>query len=120
MADRYFIESPSHVLGFHQWRYLGFEPSRRIIKSITSKMKKMGTSKRQRRDDDPNDDDYQPDPSFQAFEQHIHTHMYPPLMTSLQSVQQSLHDDIAALDTRFDDLPTSEQHQRLVERQERL
>jgi hypothetical protein len=25
MSHRYFIESPSHVLGFHQWNELGFE-----------------------------------------------------------------------------------------------
>ncbi|RLN23066.1 hypothetical protein C2845_PM07G19040 [Panicum miliaceum] len=38
-------------------------PPRKIFKAVTSKIKKMGTSKRQRRDDDPNDDVYQPDPS---------------------------------------------------------
>jgi hypothetical protein len=41
-------------------------------------------------------------------------------MTRMQNVQEGLHADIAALDSRFDDLPTSEQHQDLVERQQKL
>jgi len=42
------------------------------------------------------------------------------MMTSLQSVQESLHSDIVALDTRFDDLPSFEQFLLLVERQQQL
>ena len=57
---------------------------------------------------------------FQSFGQHLHDNMYQPMMTSLQSVQESLHSDIVALDTRFDDLPCSEQFLLLVERQQQL
>ena len=46
--------------------------------------------------------------------------MYLPIMTTLQSVEEGLHSDIAALDSRFDDLPTSENHQQLVEQQQKL
>jgi hypothetical protein len=58
--------------------------------------------------------------SFQAFGQHLHTEMYQPLMTRMQTVQEGLHADIAAVDYRFDDLPTSEQHQELVDKQQKL
>jgi hypothetical protein len=57
---------------------------------------------------------------LQAFGQQIHNQVYQPLMTNMQNLQQGLHDDVAALDSRFDYLPTSEQHQALVERQQKL
>jgi hypothetical protein len=41
-------------------------------------------------------------------------------MKRMQNVQEGLHTNIAALDSRFDDFPTSEQHQELVERQQKL
>ena len=37
-------------------------PARKLFKSVTSKIKEAGSSKRQR-DDDPNYEDYNPDPS---------------------------------------------------------
>ena len=52
---------------------------------------------------------------FQNMQQQMtrdfHETMFQPMMTQMQSVQESLHSDIAALDTRFDDMPTSEQFQ---------
>ena len=52
---------------------------------------------------------------FQNIQQQMtrdfHETMFQPMMTQMQSVQESLHSDIAALDTRFDDMPTSEQFQ---------
>ena len=41
--------------------------------------------------------------------QHFNDTMFQPMMTQMRGVQESLHSDIAALDTRFDDMPTSEQ-----------
>jgi len=38
----------------------------------------------------------------------------------MRSVQEGLHSDIAALNTRFDDLPSSEQYEQLVEHQQKL
>ena len=38
----------------------------------------------------------------------------------MQGVQQSLHSDIAALGSRFEDLPSSEQFEQLEQRQEQL
>ena len=55
---------------------------------------------------------------FQSFGQHIQNNMYQPMMIQLQNVQESLHSDIAASDTRFDDLPSSEQYEQLVQRQQ--
>ena len=52
--------------------------------------------------------------------QHISQTMYQPMMTQLRGVQESLHSDIAALDTRFDDMPSSEQFEQLEERQQQL
>jgi len=46
--------------------------------------------------------------------------MYQPLMTQMRSVQENLHSDIAALDTRFDDLPSSDQFEQLEARQQQL
>ena len=57
---------------------------------------------------------------FQSFGQHIQNNMYQPMMTQLQNVQENLHSDITALDSRFDDLPSSEQYEQLVERQQQL
>ena len=57
---------------------------------------------------------------FQSFGQHIQNTMYQPMMTQLQNVHESLHLDIAALDSHFDDLPSSEQYEQLVERQQQL
>ncbi|RLN35285.1 uncharacterized protein C2845_PM03G30100 [Panicum miliaceum] len=54
---------------------------------------------------------------FETFGQQLHTKMYQPLMTSMQNPQQGLHGDIAAVDSRINDLPTSEQHDALIERQ---
>ena len=42
------------------------------------------------------------------------------MMAQMQGVQQSLHSDIAALDSRFEDLPSSEQFEQLEQRQEQL
>ena len=41
-------------------------------------------------------------------------------MTQMRSVQENLHSDIAALDTRFDDLPSSDQFEQLEARQQQL
>ena len=45
---------------------------------------------------------------------------FQPMMTQMQGVQESLHSDIAALDSRFDDMPTSEQFRQLEQRQQQL
>ena len=42
------------------------------------------------------------------------------MMAQMQGVQQSLHSDIAALDSRFEDLPASQQFELLEQRQEQL
>jgi hypothetical protein len=42
---------------------LDFRPPRKIVKTITSKIKKVVTSKRQRDGDDSDDEDYAPNPS---------------------------------------------------------
>ena len=57
---------------------------------------------------------------FQSFGQHIQNTMYQPMMTQLQNVHESFHLDIATLDSRFDDLSSSEQYEQLVERQQQL
>ena len=41
-------------------------------------------------------------------------------MTQMQGFHESLHSDIAALDSRFEDLPSSEQFEQLEQRQEQL
>jgi hypothetical protein len=43
-------------------------PVRKFFSAATSKIKKASTSKRQRRDDDPNDEDYDPNLSELATE----------------------------------------------------
>ena len=57
---------------------------------------------------------------FQAFGHHIHNTVYQPIMNSMQTMQQNLHGDMAALDSRFDYLPTSEQYQQLADSQAQL
>ena len=52
--------------------------------------------------------------------QHFNDTMFQPMMTQMRGVQDSLHSDIATLDTRFDDMPTSEQFQQLEQRQHQL
>ena len=46
--------------------------------------------------------------------------MFQPMMTQMQGFHDSLHSDIAALDSRFEDLPSSEQFEQLEQRQEQL
>ena len=41
-------------------------------------------------------------------------------MAQMQGVQQSLHSDIAAVDSRFEDLPSFEQFEQLEQRQQQL
>ena len=49
--------------------------------------------------------------------QNMQQQMFHPMMAQMQGVQQSLHSDIAALDSRFEDLSSSEQ---LEQRQQHL
>ena len=49
--------------------------------------------------------------------QNMQQQMFQPIMARMQGVQESLHSDIAALDSRFEDLPSSEQ---LEQRQQQL
>ena len=42
--------------------------------------------------------------------------MFQPMMAQMQGVQESLHSDIAALDSCFEDMPSSEQFQQLEQR----
>ena len=53
----------------------------------------------------------------QQMTQHFQEHMFQPLMTQMQGVQESLHSDIVALDSRFEDMPSSEQFGQLEARQ---
>ena len=48
--------------------------------------------------------------------QNMQQQMFQPMMTQMQGVQESLHSDIAALDSRFEDMPSSEQVQQLEQR----
>ena len=41
-------------------------------------------------------------------------------MAQMQGVQESLHSDIAALDSRFEDMPSTEQFEQLEQRQQQL
>ena len=52
----------------------------------------------------------------QQMTQHFHESMFQPMMSQMQGVQESLHSDIAALDSRFEDMPSSEQFQQLEQR----
>ena len=46
--------------------------------------------------------------------------IFQPMMAQMQGVQESLHSDIEALDSRFEDMPSSEQFQQLEQRQQQL
>jgi len=48
--------------------------------------------------------------------QHFHESMFHPMMTRMRGVHESLRSDIAALDSRFEDMPSSEQFQQLEQR----
>ena len=52
--------------------------------------------------------------------QHISQTVYQPMMTQLRGVQESLHSDIAALDSRFEDMPSYEQFQQLEQRHQQF
>jgi hypothetical protein len=52
--------------------------------------------------------------------QNMQQQMFQPMMAQMQGVQESLHSDIAALDSRFEDLPSSEQFEQLEHRQQHL
>jgi hypothetical protein len=52
--------------------------------------------------------------------QNMQQQMFQPMMAQMQGVQESLHSDIAALDARFEDLPSSEQFEQLEHRQQHL
>ena len=45
---------------------------------------------------------------------------FQPTMTQMRGVQESLHSDIAPLDSRFEDMPSSEHVQQLETRQQQL
>jgi len=44
----------------------------------------------------------------QQMTQQFNETMFQPMMTQMRGVQESLHSDIVALDTRFDDMPSFE------------
>ena len=46
--------------------------------------------------------------------------MFQLMMAQMQGVQESLHSDIAALDSRFEDLPSSEQFELFEQKQQQL
>ena len=56
----------------------------------------------------------------QQMTQHFHESMFQPMMSQMQGVQESLHSDIAALDSRFEDMPSYEQFQQLEQRHQQL
>jgi len=56
----------------------------------------------------------------QQMTQHFQEHMFQPLMTQMQGVQESLHSDIVALESHFEDMPSSEQFGQLEARQQQL
>ena len=45
--------------------------------------------------------------------QNMQQQMFQPMMAQMQGVQESLHSDIAALDSCFEDMPSSEQFEQL-------
>ena len=49
----------------------------------------------------------------QQMTQHFQETMFQPMMAQMRGVQEGLHSDIAALDSRFEDIPSSEQFQQL-------
>jgi hypothetical protein len=54
------------LLSLFLWSILDLRPPRKILKAFTSKIKKAGTSKRQRDGDNSDDSDYDPNPSEMA------------------------------------------------------
>jgi len=52
--------------------------------------------------------------------QNMQHQMFQPMMAQMQKVQDSLHSDIAALDSRFEHMPSSEQFEQLEKRQQQL
>jgi len=56
----------------------------------------------------------------QQMTQHFNEAMFQPMMAQMRGVQEDLHSDIAALDSRFEDMPSSEQFQQLEQRQQQL
>jgi len=52
--------------------------------------------------------------------QNMQQQMFQPMMAQMQGVQESLHSDIAVLDSRFEDMPSSEQFEQLEQRQQQL
>ena len=45
--------------------------------------------------------------------QNMQQQMFQPMMAQMQGVQESLQSNIVALDSRFEDLPSSEQFEQL-------
>ena len=45
--------------------------------------------------------------------QNMQHQMFQPMMAQMQAVQESLQSNIVALDSRFEDLPSSEQFEQL-------
>ena len=52
--------------------------------------------------------------------QNMQQQMFQSMMAQMQGVQESLHSDMAALDSRFEDMPSTEQFGQLEQRQEHL
>ena len=52
--------------------------------------------------------------------QNMQQQMFQPMMAQMQGVQESLHSDIATLDSRFEDMPSTEQFGQLEARQQQL
>ena len=52
--------------------------------------------------------------------QNMQQQMFQPMMAQMQGVQESIHSDIAALDSRFEDMPSTEQFGQLEARQQQL
>ncbi|CAN6373584.1 unnamed protein product [Urochloa humidicola] len=52
--------------------------------------------------------------------QNMQQQFFQPMMTQMQGVQESLHSDIAALDSRFEEMPSSVQFEQLEQRQQQL
>ena len=56
----------------------------------------------------------------QQMTQHFQETMFQPMMAQMRGVQEGLHSDIKALDSCFEDMPSSEQFQQLEARQQQL
>ena len=50
--------------------------------------------------------------------QNMQRQFLQPMMAQMQGVQESLHSDIAALDSHFEDMSSSEQFEQLEQRQQ--